>query len=165
VQLDALKIYFVNTSSRLNQNIIGGLRWHLSINVQIKMARKYGELLFALKDIPLFASISIGKTKLKIGQIKQSQGLKMGNTILIKMGNTLAQLIDLYIQDGVIGHHKAAKDTIHQLNYFRKHLGSYSLNYINPELLLNQRKKLQERPTEKKTIRVCQKNCVNKLEG
>ncbi len=89
----------------------------------------------------------------------------MGNTILIKMGNTLAQLIDLYIQDGVIGHHKAAKDTIHQLNYFRKHLGSYSLNYINPELLLNQRKKLQERPTEKKTIRVCQKNCVNKLEG
>ena len=35
-----------------------------------------------------------------------------------KQKKTVVELIDLYIQDAVIGHHKAAKDTIHQLNYF-----------------------------------------------
>ncbi len=65
---------------------------------------------------------------------------------------TLSELIDLYIQDAVIGHHKAAKDTLHQLNYFKGRLGAYGLVYITPELLLKERKKLQETPTNKNTI-------------
>lgn len=59
---------------------------------------------------------------------------------------TLSELIDLYIQDAVISHHKAADDTIYQLSYFRDKIGKYALNYITPELLLAERKKL---PTEK----------------
>lgn len=55
---------------------------------------------------------------------------------------TVAELLDLYIQDAVIGHHKAADDTIYQLSYFRDKIGKYALNYITPELLLAERKKL-----------------------
>jgi integrase len=66
---------------------------------------------------------------------------------------TLAELIDLYIPDGVLGHHKAAKDTIFQLNYFRERLGSYALIYITPELLLQERKRLLELPTYRDTLR------------
>lgn len=55
---------------------------------------------------------------------------------------TLSELIDLYIQDAVISHHKAADDTIYQLSYFKKEIGKYALNYITPELLLAERKKL-----------------------
>ncbi len=60
---------------------------------------------------------------------------------------TLAELIDRYIEDGVIDHHKAAKDTLRQLNYFREQLGSYALVYITPDLLLQERKKLLNTPT------------------
>lgn len=65
----------------------------------------------------------------------------------------MADLIDLYIQDAVIGHHKAAKDTIYQLNYFREKLGDYGLIYITPELLLKERKKLLETRTNRNTLR------------
>lgn len=66
---------------------------------------------------------------------------------------TVAELIDLYIQDAVLGHHKAAKDTIHQLNYFKDKLGEYGLVYITPEILLKERKKLLDTPTNKNTVR------------
>lgn len=66
---------------------------------------------------------------------------------------TLAELINLYIPDGVLGHHKAAKDTIFQLKYFRERLGSYALIYITPELLLQERKRLLELPTNRGTLR------------
>ncbi len=66
-----------------------------------------------------------------------------------KQNKTVAGLIDVYIQDAVIGHHKAARDTIRQLNYFREKLGDYALMYITPELLLQERKKLAETPTSR----------------
>lgn len=58
---------------------------------------------------------------------------------------TLENLIDAYIQDAVHGHHKAAKDTIRQLNHFRNALGDYALIYITPDLLLEERKKLSQK--------------------
>lgn len=66
---------------------------------------------------------------------------------------TLADLIDRYIPDAVIGHHKAAKDTIRQLNHFREALGEYALIYITPEVLLEERKKLFETRTNRNTLR------------
>lgn len=85
------------------------------------------------------------ETKLKI-----KQGKYVSNKAKEK---TLAELIDLYIPDAVLGHHKAAKDTVFQLNYFRERLGSYALIYITPELLLQERKRLLELPTNRNTLR------------
>ncbi|MGE4574701.1 MULTISPECIES: hypothetical protein [Parachlamydia] len=49
---------------------------------------------------------------------------------------TVAELIDLYIQDGVVGHHKAADDTIFQLNYFKEKIGNTLLLILLPNFLL-----------------------------
>lgn len=65
---------------------------------------------------------------------------------------TLADLIDLYIQDAVIEHHKAAVDTIRQLNYFKHRLGRYALVFITPDLLLKERKLLSDTPNTKKKL-------------
>lgn len=62
-------------------------------------------------------------------------------------------MIDLYVPNAVLGHHKAAKDTVFQLNYFREQLGSYALIYITPELLLQERKRLMELPTNRDALR------------
>jgi len=64
---------------------------------------------------------------------------------------TLIDLIDAYIQDAVIGHHKAVTDTVRQLNYFREKLGSYALIYITPDLLLEERKRLSLVSTNRKS--------------
>jgi integrase len=64
---------------------------------------------------------------------------------------TVANLIDLYIKDVVAEHHKASKDSIRQLKYFRDTLGEYALAYITPELLLKERRKLSEIPTRHNT--------------
>ncbi len=66
---------------------------------------------------------------------------------------TLADLIDAYTQDAVIGHHKAEKDTLHQLRYFRERIGDYSMIYITPDLLIKERKRLSEIPTNRNTLR------------
>lgn len=60
---------------------------------------------------------------------------------------TLSELITRYIDDGVIGRHKAERDTIRQLSYFRDSLGSYALGYLTPEILINERKRLIQKPT------------------
>lgn len=72
--------------------------------------------------------------KIKLGQYSPNKAKE----------KTVADLIDLYIKDAVIDHHKAAKDSIRQLNYFRDVLGKYALVYITPELLLNERRKFSE---------------------
>jgi len=80
--------------------------------------------------------------EIKEGRYKQNKGKE----------NTLKDLIDIYIQDGVIGHHKAASDTIRQLNHFRETIGDYALIYITPELLLSERKKLSETRSNRKNL-------------
>lgn len=55
---------------------------------------------------------------------------------------TVADLIDRYIDDGALDHHKAAKDTKRHLEYFKAMIGTYALAFIKPELLLDERKKL-----------------------
>lgn len=66
---------------------------------------------------------------------------------------TLSDLIDRYIEDGVLDHHKAAKDTRRHLEHFKKVLGGYAIAYITPDLLLAERKKLLNSPSAKGTKR------------
>jgi len=51
--------------------------------------------------------------KIKLGQYSPNKAKE----------KTVADLIDLYIKDVVADHHKASKDSIRQLNYFRDTLG------------------------------------------
>jgi integrase len=85
----------------------------------------------------------VKETELKIKQGKYSSNKAKEKTV--------ADLIDIYIKDAVIDHHKAAKDSMRQLNYFRETLGKYALVYITPELLLNERRKLSEIPSRSNT--------------
>ena len=66
---------------------------------------------------------------------------------------TITDLVDQYTADGALEHHKSAKDTKRHLEYFKSMIGSYALTYITPELLLNERKKLLQAPSEKGTLR------------
>ncbi len=75
--------------------------------------------------------------KIKLGQYSPNKAKE----------KTVADLIDLYIKDVVIEHHKASKDSVRQLNYFRETIGKYALAYITPELLLKERRKLSETPS------------------
>lgn len=77
--------------------------------------------------------------KIKLGQYSPNRAKE----------KTVADLIDLYMKDAVIDHHKAVKDSVRQLNYFRETLGKYALAYITPELLLKERRKLSEIPTRR----------------
>lgn len=70
-----------------------------------------------------------------------------------KQKKTVSELIDLYIQDAVIGHHKASADTLRQLTYFKNRIGEYALMYITPELLLQERRILAQTPTNKRSLR------------
>ncbi|MBB64048.1 MAG: hypothetical protein CMO81_03200 [Waddliaceae bacterium] len=67
--------------------------------------------------------------------------------------NTFEQLIKRYVDDGVLEHHKASKDTLRHLDYFTKRLGSYALVHLTPEKLLQERKYLQSSLTNKGTPR------------
>ena len=66
---------------------------------------------------------------------------------------TLSNLLDVYISDAVAGHHKAVKDTVRELEYFRESFGGHALIYITPELLLKERKVLLETPTNRGALR------------
>lgn len=66
---------------------------------------------------------------------------------------TVANLIDRYIDDGALEHHKAAKDTKRHLDHFKSAIGSYALTYITPELLIDERKKLLETASPQKNPR------------
>lgn len=74
--------------------------------------------------------------KIKLGQYSPNRAKE----------KTVADLIDLYIKDAVIDHHKAVKDSVRLLHYFRESLGKYALAYITPELLLKERRKLLDTP-------------------
>ncbi len=66
---------------------------------------------------------------------------------------TVSDLIDRYIADGALEHHKAAKDTRRHLEYFKSTIGDYALTFITPELLLDERKKLLETTSTQGTPR------------
>lgn len=78
--------------------------------------------------------------QVKIGQYKFGrQGIKQ----------TVDHLLERYDTDGVLDHHKSKRDTVRHLAYFQGRLGQYTLAYLTPELLLDERKRLSELLDEK----------------
>lgn len=83
---------------------------------------------------------------------KETEGqIKLGKYNFSKSDQkkTLADLIDRYIEDGALEYHKAVRDTMRHLGYFKSRIGNYALVYITPEMLLEERKRLLEQPTQR----------------
>ena len=78
--------------------------------------------------------------QIKAGQFKFGQH---------KILHTFNELVDRYILDGVLEHHRSADDTRRHLAYWKSCLGAYALVHINSELLGKERRYLADTPTPK----------------
>lgn len=78
--------------------------------------------------------------QIKAGQFKFDQHNKI---------RTLKELVERYLQDGALEHHKSANDTRRHLDYWKSCLGEYGLIYVTPELLGKERQNLIDTPTLK----------------
>ena len=67
--------------------------------------------------------------------------------------HTFTQLIDRYLADGAIEHHRSADDTKRHLAYWKSRLAAYALVHITPEFIGKKRQHLQETPTYQKKKR------------
>jgi integrase len=76
--------------------------------------------------------------QIRLGQFKFDQHNKI---------HTFAELIDRFIQDGVLEHHRSAEDTRRHLDYWKTRLGDFGLVHITPEKLGKERQELADTPT------------------
>ncbi len=76
--------------------------------------------------------------KIKLGQFKFDQ---------YKNQKTFIELVDRFLDDGMLEHHKSSKDTLRHLTYWKFRLGKYSLSHLNTDLLSKERKFLLDTPT------------------
>ena len=70
-----------------------------------------------------------------------------------KNQHTFRDLVERFLQDGAIEHHRSGKDTLRHLNYWKSHLSSYALIHITTELISKERKLLLETPSIKGKLR------------
>jgi len=82
--------------------------------------------------------------RIKLGQFKFDQHKHL---------NTFSQLVERFISDGALQHHRSAVDTLRHLNYWRDRLGSYALIHITGDLIGKERQLLAETPTRKEKTR------------
>lgn len=78
------------------------------------------------------------KRRIKQGQFKFDQHNKQ---------YTYNDLVDRFINDGALEHHRSADDTLRHLNYWREQFGAYALVHITPEFIGKERQLLLETPT------------------
>jgi len=64
--------------------------------------------------------------KIKLGQYKFDQHNQL---------HTFSELLDQYISNGSLEHHRSARDTRRHLSYWQSRLGSYALVHITPEMV------------------------------
>ena len=66
-----------------------------------------------------------------------------------KKQHTFGELVDRYIQDGALEHHRSADDTKRHLSYWRSRFEKYDLVHLTTDLIGKERKRLLDTPTEK----------------
>lgn len=69
------------------------------------------------------------------------------NFLQHKNPHTFKDLVERYIDDGVLEHYRAKRDAIRHLNYFTERMGNYTLPNITSEYLSKERKLLQNGKT------------------
>lgn len=82
--------------------------------------------------------------QIKLGQFKFDQHNKI---------HTFGELVERYIQDGALEHHRSGNDTRRHLAYWKERFNDYGLIHITPELLGKERQVLADIPTLKGTKR------------
>lgn len=78
--------------------------------------------------------------QIKLGQFKFDQHNQV---------HTFAHLIERYLNDGAIEHHRSADDTRRHLAYWQTRFATFALVHITPELIGKERQRLLEIPTPK----------------
>ncbi|NGX34811.1 MAG: Tyrosine recombinase XerD [Candidatus Anoxychlamydiales bacterium] len=66
---------------------------------------------------------------------------------------TFEELIERFINDGKLEHHKSSKDTLRHLNFWKKKFGSYALVHLTTDKIGKERQLLINTPTTKGTKR------------
>ncbi|MCB1180497.1 MAG: site-specific integrase [Chlamydiia bacterium] len=64
-----------------------------------------------------------------------------------KQQYTYNELVERFIRDGALEHHRSAKDTLRHLNYWKKQLGGYSLVHLSTDKIGKERLQLIESPS------------------
>lgn len=77
--------------------------------------------------------------KIKLGQFKFDQHKRL---------HTFSELLDQYIANGSLEHHRSARDTRRHLVYWQSRFESYALVHITPELIAKERMLLWNTPAE-----------------
>lgn len=67
--------------------------------------------------------------------------------------STFNQLVERFLSDGGLEHHRSKDDTLRHLEYWKSRLGEYGLVHITSELVGKERKLLADTPTHKGTKR------------
>jgi integrase len=75
--------------------------------------------------------------KIKLGQFKFDQH---------KQQHTFQELVTRYKNDGILEHHRSAKDTRRHLDYWSSRFGSYALIHITTDLISKERQLLASDP-------------------
>ena len=65
--------------------------------------------------------------------------------------HTLNDLIDRFINDGMLERHRSSKDTARHLDYWKSRLGAYGLVHLTAELIGKERQRLVSTPIKKGT--------------
>jgi hypothetical protein len=91
-----------------------------------------GKQLFALKAIRRSANSESASKKLIEWAQEVEQKIRDGklNFQRLKKQHTFADLVDRYKASGALEHHKAAKDTIRHLEYWKMRFKSCSFQYF-----------------------------------
>lgn len=66
-----------------------------------------------------------------------------------KNQHTFSDLVDHFINNGAVEHHRSAKDSMRHLNYWQERLGDFSLVHLTPERLAKERLLLIDTPTNR----------------
>lgn len=82
--------------------------------------------------------------QIRAGQFKFDQHNKQ---------HTYQELIERFINDGALEHHRSVRDTLRHLKYWEKRLGPYALVHITPEFVGKERKLLVETPLPNGALR------------
>ena len=74
-----------------------------------------------------------------------------GQYILSKVNKhaTIEDLIQRYEDDGVLSHHRSARDTRRHFDYWKKRFKGYALIHITSEMVVDERKAILTEPTNK----------------
>lgn len=94
-----------------------------------------------IKSYPTVSKTSDRKQELIDWAQETERQIKSGqfNFDHYKNQHTFDELVDRYIQDGILEHHRSAADTHRHLKYWKSRLGAYAIVHINTALLSKER--------------------------